>query len=134
LTLAADARRTLFGLAIDTSAGGTELTWTGLFGTLWFDPMRGSGYHAAGGITWGPVWLRSDAKANPEYIGRSDTSTTSVASLVLRTGYRWGAWCLDLTFEPGIMLPKVRVLAGELEVRNLGRLWLSSFAVLTWEA
>ena len=129
-----DARRSLDGLDVNTGAGVASVAWTGGFSSLLYHPVSRGGFEAAAGVGWGAVWVRSRAAADPGYVGRDASATTSIAAAVLQLGYRSDPWRVDLVFEPGVMFPRLRVLAQGSELVSLGRPWLNLFAMVTWGA
>src|SRR5690606_32800323 len=129
-----DVRRSLAALDVTTRAGLASVTWTGVFSGLSYSPVRRGGFEAAAGIGWGALWVTSRATADRDYVARDDSATTSIAAAVLQLGYRFDPWRLDLVFEPGVTLPRLRVLAQGSELVSLGRPWLSLFALVTWGA
>lgn len=135
LTGTLDLRRTLSTLDVDTTAGIASIRYTELAASFSWNFLRQQrGIRTAAGLSYGALWLSSDAAATPEYIGRPDATTTSTLAAVFQVGYGAGPLGLDLVLEPGLLLPALRVTAADTTVVSLGRPWLSAFAVVTWGA
>lgn len=133
LTGALDVRHTWSPLDVETVPGVASIGYTELSTSLcWNFLHHERGLRAAVGLSYGILWLTSDAIATPEYAGRADSTTTSALAAVVQLGYKAGELGLDLVLQPGLLLPELRVTLEDTAVQNVGRPWLSGFLVVTW--
>lgn len=124
---------TLTPMNVRSEAGTAELEAASFGVHLLFDPWRSQALSVAVGAGASALWVRSRAVPADGYVGLTDTAAVGVVAATARVALRRGPLGLQLLLEPGIAVPPVRVLAGNVELTRLGRPVVVALLGVSWD-
>jgi hypothetical protein len=99
---------------------------------LMLSTARGQGFSAAGGLGLSLQCLQIVPTAADGLNARPQDACGALASARLRAGHAWSALRLWAMLEPGLSVPKVRLLRDDETIATLG-LWMTTSLGLEWQ-